>query len=286
MFIYFLDEAGCPGSLPLASNQVQPILVIGGLIVPQKHLGQLTRDFLALKSQYFPNRVAESGFLETVLVEIKGSDLRGTIRKNLASAKAELHFLDETLKLLEVYEAKLITSIWVKSVGEDFNGRAVYTTSVQNQFKAFQKFLQDNNSAGLVIADSRNENLNSQVSFSIFTQKYSVAGDPYKNIVDLPVFGHSKNHVVLQITDIICSAIVWPMASHTYLYGKLDHALVRKEDGFIKSRYSRRIKELSKLSKSGEKAIWSTHLSHPDKAETVQKLFKIESNINERPEAF
>ncbi|PPE64896.1 DUF3800 domain-containing protein [Caldimonas caldifontis] len=62
------------------------------------------------------------------------------------------------------------------------------------------------------MADSRNKGKNTNVSHSIFTQRYSAAGDPYNRIVEVPTFGHSDNHAGLQLTDVLCSALLFPIA--------------------------------------------------------------------------
>jgi hypothetical protein len=65
---------------------------------------------------------------------------------------------------------------------------------------------------GFVIADSRMKRVNTQVSHSIFTQKFRTTGDTYDGIVEVPAFSHSDNHAGLELADAICSALLfhWP----------------------------------------------------------------------------
>jgi hypothetical protein len=66
------------------------------------------------------------------------------------------------------------------------------------------------NDRGVVIADSRVPGQNVNVAHSVFTQKYRATGDPYPRILEVPVFGHSNNHVGLQLADVVGSALLAP----------------------------------------------------------------------------
>ncbi len=91
------------------------MLVIVGLIVDAAKVRSLTLDFLNLKRQYFPKKFGNGNHqLDDVLVEIKGSDLRSTIRQHGAHADATLKFIDDTLDLLRANEARLFATVWVK----------------------------------------------------------------------------------------------------------------------------------------------------------------------------
>lgn len=95
-----------------------------------------------------------------------------------------------------------------------------------------------------MVADFRTPGLNTQVSHSIFTQKYRAKGDPWARLLELPTFGHSDNHVTLQIADVLCSTLLFPMATATYCAGLIKGKHARGRDGFIKRRYATRIKAL------------------------------------------
>ena len=60
------------------------------------------------------------------------------------------------------------------------------------------------------------------VSHSIFTQKFSPAARNYQRLVELPTFGHSENHAGLQICDIVCSALLFPIACFAYRHQDRD----------------------------------------------------------------
>ena len=67
-----------------------------------------------------------------------------------------------------------------------------------------------------MLCDARMQNQDSEVSHSIFTQKHQQAGDPLDRLVEVPAFGHSVNHVGLQLADLAASAFLFPMAARTY----------------------------------------------------------------------
>ncbi len=244
-YLCYIDEAGCTTPLPGAQTDIQPVLVIVGLIVDAAKVRSLTLDFLNLKRQYFPKKFGNGNHqLDDVLVEIKGSDLRSTIRKQGAHADATLKFIDGTLDLLRANEARLFASVWVKGIGKPIDSRAIYTTSIQAACRNFSAFLDWRNDTGFMVADFRTPGLNTQVSHSIFTQKYRAKGDPMSRLLDLPTFGHSNNHVPLQIADMLCSTLLFPMATATYCDGQITGKHVRGRDKFIKRRYASRIKAL------------------------------------------
>ncbi len=244
-YLCYIDEAGCTTPLPGTQTDIQPVLVIVGLIVDVARVRELTIDFLKLKRQYFPNKFRNGNHqLDDVLVEIKGSDLRSTIRKHGVHADATLKFIDDTLDLLRANEARLFATVWVKGIGKPIDSRAIYTSSIQAACRNFSAFLDWRDGTGFMVADSRTPALNTQVSHSIFTQKYRAKGDPWARLLDLPTFGHSNNHVPLQIADILCSTLLFPMATATYCTGQITGKHVKGRDKFIKRRYASRIKAL------------------------------------------
>jgi hypothetical protein len=241
----YIDEAGCTTPLLAAETDIQPVLIIVGLVVDVAKVRELTLRFLELKRRYFPKKFGNGNHqLDDVLLEIKGSDLRSTIRKHGAKADATLKFIDGTLDLLRNKNARLFASIWIKGIGKAIDSRAIYTTSIQAACRNFSAFLDWRDDTGFMIADFRTPGLNTQVSHSIFTQKYSAKGDSLARLLELPTFGHSDNHVPLQIADLICSTLLFPMATASYCAGHVKGKHVRGRDNFIKYRYASRIKAL------------------------------------------
>lgn len=231
--------------LPHSSSDVQPILVLSGLILRQDKLVSLTRDFVRLKKAFSPN-ISLPYELDFARYEMKGADLRRDIRKgNRNSRRHVFRFLDDVLALLDSCDAKFVTRIYIKKPGDAFDGKAAYTSSVQAMCEAFQAFLEEKQSEGFVIADSRTPNLNSIVSHSIFTQKFRVRGDPYSRILEMPVFGHSENHAMLQVADFLSSSMLFPIVSNVYCNGHINSVHVHPKDKYIREMYALRMKALS-----------------------------------------
>jgi hypothetical protein len=246
MFFCYVDEAGCPGTLPSATSQVQPSLVLSGLMIPAENLGQLTTQFLQLKCRFDPSlRRGMRHFLDTTKKELKGSDLRKEIRTAGRNRRRYVFgFLDKVLDLLQATDARILARIYVKKPGAAFNGRAVYSSCIQKMCAGFEHFLLSRDSLGMIIADSRTPALNSVVAHSIFTQKFQVNGDCYPRILEMPTFGHSENHVPIQITDLLCSAIFVPMTHDVYCKGQIQSVHVHPRDALIRQRYAERIRAL------------------------------------------
>jgi hypothetical protein len=220
MYICYIDEAGCLGALPDEYSSIQPAIIIVGLIIDSKNIPNITNDFLLLKQNSFPKKFREMLYLDCIKEEIKGSEIRKMIReKGRNKQRFALRFIDKSLQLLEKYKVSICGRIWIKSVGNPFNGKAVYSFSIQNIARGFQHYLSNNNSEGIIIADSRRKSLNSNVSHSIFTQKFKIKGDDYGRIVEMPVYGHSDNHACLQLADFVASALVFPIATSVYCCG-------------------------------------------------------------------
>lgn len=244
-YILYVDEAGSTGDLPHATSNIQPVFCIVGLIVPQRHVRPLTEDFLALKRQHFPQIANRSHDLDLLLHEIKGADLRSRIRNdNRNRRRHTIRVIEKCFDLLEHHSCQLLGRAYVKSPAVPFKGREVYTSAIQMLCDDFQAYLESKTAKGLIIADSRNKAKNSQLSFSIFTKKYRSAGDQYPNLLEMPTFGHSENHVGLQVADWLASAVLFPAITHVYCTGFITSVHIHPKDQVIKARFSRRLNEI------------------------------------------
>ena len=145
--------------------------------------------------------------------------------------------------MIEKYDGRLFGRAWIKGIGTPFNGRSVYTFSMQDTCSTFQQFLESTTDQGFIIADSRNKPANTNVSHSVFTKKFQANGDAFPNLVEMPVFGHSDNHAGIQIADLVCSAVVFPMAIQTYCQGHVTSVHTRSYAP-LKARYGPRLKNL------------------------------------------
>lgn len=105
----------------------------------------------------------------------------------------------------------------------------------------------------------------------IFTQKYRAKGDPFDRVLELPTFGVSNNHVGLQITDVLCSALLFPMASSVYCFGHVLGVHVNGRDLVARRRYSKRIKKLQFKVDAG----WSVWVSDKHLKRSAADLFVV-----------
>ena len=245
--ICFIDEAGDLGQLadPPQPND-QPVLIIGGIFVDAVDLMTFTSDFLTPKHRYFPNLPYSSPKqLDQILPEIKGAEIRrNATRGNARQCLHAYSFLDRIMGLLQHYEVRLVVRIWVKTPGANFDATSVDTSSIQGICSYFDHYLTRTDDIGACIADSRNKFKNVRVSHSIFTQKFSTTAQRYPRIVELPTFGHSDNHAGLQVCDIVCSALLYPIACHAYCSGHVDNVHVQPAADRLRHRYGDQLKAI------------------------------------------
>lgn len=221
MLLCYLDEAGEPSVLASATSPVQPLFCILALTLPAERLQDFTLEFIDLKHRFFPHKFTPSTpRLSRLMVEIKGSDLRAAFRS--ADTRLQRHHVRlfrELFALLQRHECRVFGRVWVKPIGGPMDGKAVYTYSVQDVCRTFHHLLHAVDRRGFIIADARAKRQNTNVSFSVFTQQFGSAGNPYSRLVETPTFGHSDNHAGLQVSDWLCSGLVFPIAAYSYCTG-------------------------------------------------------------------
>ncbi len=245
MWIFYVDEAGTAGRLTSKDSPIQPVFVQAGVFLQDSQLATVTREFLQLKRAFFPGRISnDAPFLDSVLVEIKGSTLRKQVRGSRNELRHAIGFLDKTLRILDRSEARLVGRVWVKEIGVENNARALYTFSLQDNCRHFQRFLTQRNDQGLVIVDSRYKQENVNAAHSLFTQKHTRSGDDLDRILEMPVYGHSENHVGLQLADLLCSALLFPIACHSYCSGYVENLHVHQAYRALKSRFGQPLASL------------------------------------------
>jgi len=243
--ICYVDEAGCCGALPSANSDVQPVLVVAGLIIDYTRLHEATKELLHLKHKFFPGASpSNTTYLGRILGEVKGADLRRDFCCGRRKNRATKGFLNGVLNICGNADARLVGRIWIKEPGASFDGRSVYASSLQAIAEYYHDYLARADDLGMIVADSRTASLNSQMSHSIFTQKFKSSGDDFDRIIDLPTFGHSDNHAGLQIVDALCSAIIFPIAAHTYCTGLIRSVHLRPKYAELKAQYIEKIEAM------------------------------------------
>ncbi len=245
MKICYIDEAGCTGALPTATSDVQPVLAFCGVILDAGHLRDATIRLIDAKRKFFPGLAPGATKMGWILREVKGNDLR----KNACAPGRNIRrhtmgYIDHVLDICDSLDIRIVGRVWVKGIGGPLNGMAVYTSSIQSIYQYFNNYLVAKDDYGVVIADARLKHLNTPVAHSIFTQKFRSGGDTYGRIIELPAFSHSDNHAGLQIADLVCSALIFPLAVHTYCAGHVQNIHVRPGYFRLKDRYGTRLKAM------------------------------------------
>lgn len=225
---------------PARNGNDQPVFVLGGIIVDASRLESLTQDFLNLKGRWFPGLPYPSNrHLDKILPEVKGADLRRQATRGTRNPRRHaIGFLEHLLRMLQHYDVRLVVRIWIKEIGAPFSGRPVYTSSIQAIYSYFDNFLSAKADFGFCIADSRDYLKNVNVAHSIFTQKYQMTSATYARILELPTFAHSENHAGLQICDILCSALLFPIAAEAYCSGHVRNVHVQPGAAQLRQRFA------------------------------------------------
>lgn len=222
MHICYLDESGDTRVLLNGGGHenITPLFVLAGVAIDHAALETFTREFIEIKTRFYPHLTHRHHHhrLGRILPEIKGADLRRAYRNDAGRNKTRHAggVIDALLRLLESHEAQIFGRVWIKVPGKPARGRSMYTFSVQDACATFENLLLSKGDHGLIIADSRTPGLNAPVSHSIFTRKFKQSGDDYPRVLELPTFGHSQNHAGLQVADLLCSALIFPMAATRY----------------------------------------------------------------------
>ena len=262
MYFCYIDESGDSSTLVKHVNDSNPFFVLTGLIIHQDKLIKLTRDFIAIKKQFYPNlkpkRIStidseesiESNFLDGILAEVKGSTLRGQIRDNKKAPKqTAIGFVDQCLKLLERNDVKILGSTLIKDFDRKNRDDIFYGNSIIYFGTHFNAFLSEHKQSGIIIADSRKTNQNYRTSHTFFTQRHQFhRGNKFPHILESVTYGHSHNFAMLQLTDIVCSAILFPMYAFSYGGYVLEqvHNNVHISENFreVHFRFAKRIREM------------------------------------------
>jgi hypothetical protein len=277
MFVCYVDEAGCTGVLPSATSPIQPLFCIAGLAVNLNNLVALTGEFISLKEKYFRNKLPTARpRLEYLLAEIKGGDVRTTFRRCGRNARRHrLLFLGEILDLVDHHGGRLFGKVFIKGIGAPQYGTAIYTSSLQKICTDYQHLLGTHSDDGIVVLDSRDKPHNERTSFSVFTQKFRAAGDPFPNIRDVPVFGHSNNHAGLQIADLVVSALLYPIAAFAYCSGHIQNMHVNPRYAVLRQWFGPRLQSLQYRYQDAGTGYWwgGFSVSDPLGHESTPHLF-------------
>lgn len=247
MQLCYVDESGDTGMFVADERNSQPVFALCALLLDQTKLEGLTRRVIELKQQFFPALGQHAAHWHDWLkIELKGADLRRALReRNHRSTRHAMGFLDAVMALLEHHSVRLAARIYVKKPGEAFNGTHVYSAAMQHLAMIFEEWLASKNDKGIMVLDSRNKPKNVPVAHSLFTHNFRAQGPAYRYMAELPLFGHSDNHALLQVADWLGSAFLTPMACRAYCAAH-ENTCVHADPVFevVRNRFGQRIKAL------------------------------------------
>jgi hypothetical protein len=218
VWICYGDEAGDTAVYDPSEPTSTPVFVLAGIAVGTARADRLLMDYLALKSAYDPalkNRL----LADVIRHEVKGARLRRAIRATDSprSARRAVIYLDRTLRLLEVSGCRIMGRVLVKGEGEEYSPAATYPSAVAEVAETFNDYLAAADDCGLMILDAQTKVKNQGNVHTITTRRYHKGGNAYPALIESPVSGHSDTHVMLQLADLLASALVYPAAVAAYL---------------------------------------------------------------------
>lgn len=249
MYICYVDESGDSGTFNPSDKRGNPFLILCGLVLGHDKVHNLTRAYLANKDRFYPGLTESSygGNLDRIFGEVKGAELRRAFRAcNRRKMRHAIGFIDGCLDVLSRHGAKLIAHCAIKAPYRKNSDEALYGRGIRFIARGFGHFLRERGQTGLIILDSRNPDLDRKTTHAVFTQQHRYSGNPFPDIVEAPVYGNSQNFAMLQLSDVICSAVLFPMLA-------IAHAGYLKGTGNrhyscnfhqIKGRYSKKIKNM------------------------------------------
>lgn len=266
MKLCYIDESGCLGGLPSSTSDITPAFILSALFVDSASLRSLTSQFLDVKKNTYC-KYSGLRWHDCMRTEIKGSSLRRDIRSgDRATRRLTTNYLKNILGLLRQHNVRYVSRIFIKGIGAQLDGRAVYTSSMQWVCEQFQHYLAQSSDKGLIVADAREKTQNSIVSHSIFTRKFG-RHDAYPDIIEMPTFGHAENHAGLQIADVLCSALLFPLAVYSYCTGFIANCHVSPKYQILKTMFGGTLLDLQysylkDMGKMGGGVIVSDPLGH------------------------
>lgn len=269
MLLCYVDESGDTGSYLPNERNSQPVFAISALFVHQSALKSLTCSVIELKKRFFPSYAnGVKHWHDWLKVEVKGANLRRAIREGTHESRRHVvGFMEQVVRLMEQHHIRIVSRIYLKTPHSPFDGSSVYAAAVQRLGMAFEDWLQRENDKGIFILDSRNKVKNVPIAHGVFTMNFSSHGNAYDYLAELPLFGHSENHALLQLADWIGSAFLFPMAIRAF-YSENQEVCVHADSSLeiIRNRFGQRLKALQyRYEKDGRKLGGVSVLSGNDR---------------------
>jgi len=247
MLMCYVDESGDTGLFDANERNSQPVFLLCALMVNQSHLESITREVIHLKQTHFPSySQGTQHWHDWLKVEVKGANIRRVLREDSRRSRRHiLGFLSRVVTLLESHDIKIAARVYIKAPSTEFKGASVYSAAMQRLAQTFEDKLMRENDKGIIVLDSRNKVKNVPVAHSLFTWNFSVHGTTYRYMAELPLFGHSDNHALLQLVDWVASGLLSPMATSAFCRQYADTCIhASSEYDIIRETFGQRIKTL------------------------------------------
>lgn len=111
-------------------------------------------------------------------------------------------------------------SFWAKAssgIRQEEQRSRILQGSLMHRCRHFDHFLKSRDDSGVVIVDSRRKAQNREAAHSIFTQLHERYGSAFPSLPQDIAFSPSNNSAMIQMADIVCSALVFSMIADAYI---------------------------------------------------------------------
>jgi hypothetical protein len=218
MFLCYCDEAGNISPYTPGDPGNTPVFVVAGLTVDADIADRLLMDYIRLKTRFEP-MLRNRQLSDVIQHEIKGASIRRDIRtpgpRN--TRRRAIGYLDNVVSLMERYRCRILGRVLVKRPGGVYSPSATYPSAVAELAETLDRQAQSTDTTALMILDSQTKVKNEGNVHTITTRRYRKGGNAYPRLVESPVFGHSDTHILLQLADLLASALIFPSACAAYL---------------------------------------------------------------------
>ncbi len=207
----YLDESGSSDKhdIPLKSGQTC-CFTIAGFLIPSDSWKKFNRDYLKLKKQFFTKEIENSSRNENTW-EVKGNDLFSP--RNTKSTRNQV-FVEQVFKIIKRYNGTIFGKTFTKNHNDPMSAKQMYGIAMQNIARKYNTYLNNNNSKGLIIIDSRSahKQTGKGLDYIVATEYMQYIfgnqdGRTLKNIIEAPLFADSSVVAGIQVADIIAGCL-------------------------------------------------------------------------------
>lgn len=209
--VFYIDEAGSfnPHHVPLKNGET-PIFTLSAVAFPLEDWRERDRELLALKRQFFPDRMSRTGRRDEH-IEIKGKEL--TALRNAGSPRYR-EFLKRSLNMISEKNGCCFGISFLKNHISPMSPDSLYNHALQILVERFNMYIDEHEyyKGGILICDSRSSGLHGKDNINIVKSHMSYifgheTGRTLLNILESPLFADSRLCAGLQFADITASVL-------------------------------------------------------------------------------